>query len=99
MPEKTLKIPKQKPQLTIYSDDLPELKNFSIDGNYILRVCVNVKRLGKGDEYEIMDGQQDKRMYARCEITSVEMDGDKEVLDTPESFAKKKASVHDNRKI
>lgn len=93
--EEKIKMPKPKPQMTIYSDDLPELKDFRVDGNYVLRVRVNIKKLGQGDEYSDfgMDKKDAKRLFARCEITSVELDNKKDEPDTIESFNKKKGQA------
>lgn len=92
-------MPKPKPEMTIYSGNLPEIKNFTVDGNYTLRVKVNIKKIGKGDEYGMMEmgGKEMKGMFARCEITSVEMD--EPVEDDMESFKSKKVAAHNNRKM
>lgn len=96
--ESPKKMPKEKPELKIYSDDLPQLKEFKIDGVYELRLKVKIKNMGKENEYMMLyegaPSNDSKRVYARCEVTSVSMDDE-----TMENFNKKKAAVHDNRKM
>lgn len=60
----------EKPSLRIYEAELPQLKDWKIDGEYTLEVKVKLRSLGK-DEY--MD---DPKLWGSFRVLSVKSDDD-----------------------
>lgn len=61
---------KEKPSLRIEEDELPEIKNWKIDGEYDLEVKVKLTSLGKSD-YE-----KNPKVWASFRVESVSVDND-----------------------
>ena len=89
------------PEITMHSQEMPGVKDMQIGKKYKMEVEFEVTKMGKGEEYgmiEMEGGKEPKEtgMFARCKVVSMKMA--KEKTDTVNSFAAKKAAVHDNRK-
>ena len=87
----------------MHSQEMPGVKDMQIGKKYKMEVEMEVIKMGKGEEYGgimMEDGKEPKEtgMFARCKVVSMKM-AKKEDDDTVDSFNKKKASAHDNRKM
>ncbi|MBU2025259.1 MAG: hypothetical protein ABIC19_00675 [Patescibacteria group bacterium] len=68
-------MPRPKPHLVIYSDDMPEIKNFNIGEIVRLNIKVEVVKLNKGDEYGMpMEGEKESKIiFAKCKVISADV--------------------------
>ncbi|EKE25620.1 MAG: hypothetical protein ACD_5C00095G0004 [uncultured bacterium] len=96
------KMKHQLPEMTMHSNEMPEVKEMQIGKKYKMVVEMEVTKMGKGEEYGgimMENGKEVKEtgMFARCKVVFMKMMTEKP--DTLKSFAAKKAAVHDNRKM
>lgn len=61
--ETLIKVPKEKPTLSLSSKDLPEIKNWKVGGKYRITIDVEQTASRKADEYD-----DDKGLHATFKV-------------------------------
>ncbi len=65
-------------EISFDSDELPQIKNWDVDGKYVLHLHVTQVSKSKGDYFESGDS---KKMSARFKVTSVTADDSGKAID------------------
>lgn len=88
MPAKTERV---LPSFTLTSDDLPEIKDWKVGGNYYLKIKVEQVSLGKGEHEYMMSNEQGKKMHARFQMKGIEAIADKKTYS--EEYAERRSKA------
>lgn len=61
-------MPEMKPTLRLSTDNIPEIKNWKVGGEYKIILTVKQKSMRQGNEFEYGEPGENKEIYATFEI-------------------------------